>query len=255
MSAVEKLSNALFHFSTADPNEFMRSPTLHAGTASSAVMRGSAQSGATGGIYALSKQNLEIDDLELDDDVANLADMIFLRSKDFPVSRSVKDSVFGGSKDDIRDTLKLYDQRERTRAMRGYQSLVNNRGFTYHNNQEGGLSVVLPSPQFNTHILNNGLPLTKGQALTTSYRELRKDRENMDWEDFETGEVPSPEEDREDFIHQLETVDANTARQTWDGPGGPLPRKEFRTPQPQQRLPMDWSNVNPSDKTVNLRGY
>ena len=255
MSAVERLSNALFHFSLGDPNEFMRSPTLHAGTAGSAVMRGSGQSGATGGIYALSKQNLDIDDLGLDDDVANLADMIFLRSRNFPVSRSVKDSVFGGTKDDIGDTLKLYSQRERTQAMRGYQSLVNNRAFTYHNNQEGGLSVVMPSPQFNTHILNNGLPLTKGQAVTTSYRELRKGRENMDWGDFDDEDVPSPKEDRESFIRDLNTIDVNTARQTWDGPGGPLPRKEFRTPQRQPSLPMDWSNVNPSDKTVNLRGY
>ena len=250
MSAVERLSNALFHFSVDDPNEFMRAPTIHAGTAGSAVMRGSAQSGATGGIYALSKQNLDIDDLGLDDDVANLADMIFLRSRNFPVSRSVKDSVFGGTKDDISDTLSLYSQRERTQAMRGYQSLVNNRGFTYHNSQEGGLSVVMPSPQFNTHILNNGRPITRGQALTTSYRELRKSREDMDWHDFETGEVPSPEEDREDFIHKLETKDVNTASQN-----NVLPRKEFRTPTPQQSLPMDWSSVNPSKRSVKKRGY
>lgn len=245
MSASDKLSNALFHFSVDDPNEFMRAPTLHAGTAGSAVARGTYKSGfGNGAIYALSKQNLEIDDLELDDDVANLADAMFLQSRDFPISRSIMDSIGG------LHWRSHINPRQRAQAARGYQSLTENRGFTYHNSQEGGLSVVMPSPQFNTHILNSGRPLTPGQALTTSYRELRKSREDMDWHDFETGEVPSPEEDREDFIHKLETKDANTSRLQ-----SVLPRKEFVKPATQQSLPMDWSGVNPSKRSVKKRGY
>jgi len=249
LSASEKLSEALFHFSYKDPNEFMRAPTLHTGTATAAMERGSANTHVDGGIYALSKHNLNIDDLELEDHEANLADYMFLKSREFPVSSSVRASVGTGS---VRRT---FSQREMARAARGYQSLVNNRAFTYNNPLEGGVSILIPSPQFNTHLMNRGLPLTQGQAATTAYRQERRDRHNESPWDYDEGELISDKDGREYFVADLRANNINTARQTWDGPGGKLPEKRFRTPQKQPSLPMDWSSVEPSEYTVDRRGY
>lgn len=249
LSAVEKLSDALFHFSYKDPNDFMRAPTLHTGTATAAMERGSVNSHVDGGIYALSKQNLNIDDLMLEDPEANLADYMFLKSRGFPVSSSVRASI-GSEK-----ISRAFTQQEMARAARGYQSLVNNRAFTYNNPLEGGVSVLIPSPQFNTHIMNRGLPLTQGQAATTAYRQERRDRHNEFPWDYDEGELISDKDGREYFVADLRANNINTARQTWDGPGGKLPEKRFRTPQRQPTLPMDWSSVDPSEHTTNLRGY
>lgn len=222
----DRLTSAQFHFSTEHPDEFMRAPTLHVGDVRSAISRAKFFGGAKpGAIYALDQESINVDpDLELTDEEANMADKMFLMHHGLQVPRSVEDSISSDM-----------DARSRANAARGFQALRQNRAVQYANDSEGGMSLVVPSPSFNTRVLNRGSGLTTGQALTTSLRS--------------SGTIGRS---REHALDQLVSTASGDIKPVPTEPDpserGPAAER-FTDPRPSPTLPIDWANIDVSDRT------
>ena len=176
MAARNSLNSALFHFTTETPDEFMRAPTVHVGDLEAAVGRADSQ-GDLGYIYALSPDNVVVDETQVRDGEANVADKEFLESRGLRATPLVGSSA-------IRNELFRPE-----RAEAAVKALSENRAVPYLNAVEGGTqSLVVPSPQMNTHILNGGQPLTRGQiAMTLHRRALGKVKEYVAMNEEATG--------------------------------------------------------------------
>lgn len=207
MSSKDVLSGALFHWTTAEPDEFMRAPSIHVGDINAAVNRSTVGWGSksAGYIYALSPEHVVTDPEVFGDQEANWADITFLKDR----------NLVGSSKISVaqnKDGSPVHGNVER--HDRAVEALSNNRSIDYENVWEKGISKILVSPQFNTHLLNGGMPLTDDQI-----RDL-VGTDNL-----------SPR--------------ATTNEEPRYGPVHPA----FTTPKQQQVLPLDYSRVNPSETT------
>jgi hypothetical protein len=207
MASKDVLSGALFHWTTAEPDEFMRAPSIHVGDIHAAVNRSTVGSGSQGAgyIYALSPEHVVTDPEVFRDQEANWADITFLKDRNLVGSSSLSVAT---NKDGspVHGNVERHD--------RAAEALSNNRSIDYENAWEKGISKILVSPQFNTHLLNGGMPLTEDQI-----------RDLVGTDD------------------QSQT--SNISAEPRYGPVNPA----FTTPKQQQVLPLDYSRVNPSERT------